>query len=230
MVVEKLKVYITMKEQEKKIEQTDYLFGIPTIDEKGNLDGNLHYRKTHKAIVFLYNQIKAKQRYNETGKFESSIFVTDEKELEQEMKEKRIIFYSLRHTFNTLCVLYRYNDTNIDRSDDLIDYFMGHKINNAMRAKYSRINNINNKVFLKDYGKFVMDILNKYIFYSDEENKSLEEHNQKRINSAIDKNQYLFKDGRINRDDALKVLQETLNRKPAESDNQDDDDDLFISV
>jgi integrase len=121
----------------------DYLFG----DE----EGALHYKKTYKALIQLYKQIT------------KPLYLSDA-EIKKDLKEKNIKYYSFRHTFNTLCVLYRFNDSNIDRTDDIIDYFTGHKISNKMRANYTHINKVDNDIFYQNYGKFVIEVLDKFVF------------------------------------------------------------------
>jgi integrase len=124
----------------KDKKQNDYIFGAE--------NGFLHFRKTHKALIQFYQQL-LDLRKDET---------------EKELKEKNIKYYSFRHTFNTLCVLYRFNDSNTDRTDDIIDYFMGHKISNKMRANYTHINKIDNDIFYQNYGKFVIEVLDRFVF------------------------------------------------------------------
>ena len=166
-VVNFLNFYIKEKEKEATIYPNSYLFGRPKINKDGKIiDGILHPRIFNRAIKYLYRHILTGQRYKETGKFDQAIQI-DNKLIEAEMKKNHITYYSLRHTFNTLCVLYRFNDTDAERTDDIIDYFTGHKINNAMRANYTHINKINDKIFFNDYGKFVIDMLNKYIFLNE---------------------------------------------------------------
>jgi integrase len=126
----------------KNKNQDDYLFG----DE----NGNIHQKKFHRAIIQFYKSVN-----NMNGK---------SKDISKELQEKVISFYSFRHTFNTLCVLYRFNDISTERTDDIIDYFTGHKISNKMRANYTHINKIDNDIFYQNYGKFVIEVLDKFVF------------------------------------------------------------------
>ncbi len=96
----------------------EYLFG--------DSNGKLHQKKAQRAIIQFYNMIT-----HTTGK---------KKDVSKELQDKVISFYSFRHTFKTMCVLFRYNDVTTERTDDIIDYFMRHKISNKMRANYSHIN------------------------------------------------------------------------------------------
>ncbi|MDR2158694.1 MAG: hypothetical protein LBP23_01360, partial [Treponema sp.] len=166
-VVEALKLYI----KEKNIGKDDYLFGIPKPNEDTKkIDGYLDQSKTHKAIKYLYNVIKIRDVITEFGIGNESKKAEElyDENIEKEMKEKRIVFYSLRHTFNTMCVLHRHNDTDITRSDSIIDYFMGHKMASKMMENYTHINKVDNRTFYNNYGKFVIDMLNKFVFRSEE--------------------------------------------------------------
>jgi integrase len=221
-VVKTLKYFLQTSDNE-------YIFGVPKLDdETQKTDGYLHYRKPRKAIVELYKRIKVKEKFEETGKVLES-FIVDKDELEKEMKEKNITFYSLRHTFNTLCVLHRHKDTNTERSDDLINYFMGHKISNKMRANYSHINNVDNKTFVNDYGAFIIDMLDKYIFSTDDEKKKVENYIDTFSKELWEKNKHLLnKDGKMPIEEVYnKMLPLLLNNG---RNKENDDDDFFTSV
>jgi integrase len=169
--------------KEKNISKGDYLFGTPKLNEDTKkMDGYLHQSKTHKAIVFLYRNIKFRENLNDKGEIEIPAI----EGLENEMKEKRIVFYSLRHTFNTLCALYRHNNNNTNGNDDLIDYFMGHNSGSKMRANYTHINSVDNKTFYDNYGKFVIGMLNKFIITTKEE-KEKEEALENYVGDYVDK-------------------------------------------
>jgi integrase len=226
LVVKVLKKYIMEVEQTRKIEKTDYLFGVPKLDEEtGIIDGYLHFRKPRKAIVELYRRIKIKERFEETGEIEKSLFI-DTKELEKEMKEKRIVFYSCRHTFNTLLGMFM----NIQNNNDLIDYFLGHKISNEMRANYTQINRVDNKTFLNDYGSIVIDMLNKYIFISEDEKEKKKNFIKEYVDAKFEENKDLIKDGEISSEDALeKIIRPMLNEVSKKS-NINNEDDFFMNV
>jgi integrase len=224
-VVEALKLYI----KEKNIGSDDYLFGIPKLNEDTKkTDGYLHQSKTHKAIRFLYRQIKLKENLQESGLFKIPSF----EELEKEINEKRIVFYSLRHTFNTLCVLYRHNDTDLTRNDDLIDYFTGHNSGSKMRANYTQINKADNKTFYNNYGKFVIDMLDKFIFTSGEENEALENYVDTFVDKKWEENKDLLdKDGKIDFEDAKnKIFTPLIDALRTKKATENDDDDFFTSV
>jgi integrase len=222
-VVGMLKHYI----DEKKIGKDDYLFGIPKLNEDTKqIDGNLHYSKTHKAIIFLYRNIKFRENLNDKGEVE----IPSTEELEKEMNEKRIVFYSLRHTFNTLCVLYRHNDTDTTRSDNIIDYFMGHKMASKMMENYTHINKVDNHTFYHNYGKFVIDMLDKFIFTTKEEqkkNEALETYAE--IFLETRKEYLLNKDGKVDYEKGMKVLKEMIDTMKPEK-LFENDDDFFTSV
>jgi hypothetical protein len=177
-VVEALKIYI--KETGITDKET-YLFGKPKKNEDTKLiDGFLHNRYTHKAITFLYKQIKIKEIIMEVGIGNESEKVKEltNKNIKKEMSEKKIRFYSLRHTFNTMCVLHRYNDTDLTRNDDLISYFMGQNSGDKMRANYTQINRADKHTFYNRYGKFVIEVLNKFVFTSEKENEKVEKYTE----------------------------------------------------
>jgi integrase len=225
-VVEVLKLYI----KENNIGKDDYIFGIPKLNEDTKkIDGYLDQSKTHKAIKYLYTAIKMREAITEGG-----IGIArkeNEENIEKEMNDKRIVFYSLRHTFNTLCVLHRHNDTDLTRNDDLIDYFTGHNSGSKMRQNYTQINKADNKIFYNNYGKFVIDMLNKFIFRSEEYNAKLENAVDAFIDKKWKENKNLLnEDGKINFEDGIekiiKPLIDTLRTKTT----AENDDDVFISV
>jgi hypothetical protein len=141
-----------------------------------------------------------------------------EENIKNEMKEKRIVFYSLRHTFNTMCVLYKYNDTDLTRSDSIINYFMGHKMVSKMMENYTHINKVDNKTFYNNYGKFVIDMLDNFIFRSEEYNEKIKNY----VNAFMEKkleenNDLLNEEGNIDFEKGiqkiLKPLIDTLREK-----------------
>jgi integrase len=209
----------------------EYLFGVPkTDDETQKTDGYLHYRKPHKAIFEIYKRIKQKEQFENNGELLESLII-DKEALEKEMKEKNVSFYSLRHTFNTMCVFYRYNDTNTERSDDLIDYFMGHNSGSKMRANYSHINNVDNKTFINDYGKFVFDVLNKYIFSNEEDDKRLEDYVGIFVDKKWNENKNLLdKDGKMTIEAVFDNILTPLLNKEKKQKEDFEEDDIFTSI
>jgi integrase len=235
-VIEMLKRYIQNNKEGRKIGKEDYIFGTPKYNEDTNIDdGYLHQSKFHKAIVHLYKQIILKEKLRESlEKNTMDIdWGLDTKVIEKEMKEKNITFYSLRHTFNTLCVLFRYGET-IARNDDIIDYFTGHKIQSEMRANYTHINKVDNRIFYENYGKYIIDMLNKFIFYSEKQNEIGEGHLKELIIKEFKKNKELInplEPGEAIPDGMEKILLpvlEFIGRR--NNDDIIDDDDIFSSV
>jgi integrase len=220
-----LKHYI----EKKKIGKNDYLFGTPKINEDTKkIDGYLHQSKAHKAIIFLYRNIKFRENLND-GKV---IEIPPVEKLEKEMSEKRIVFYSLRHTFNTLCVLYRHNDTDITRSDNIIDYFMGHKMASKMMENYTHINKVDNKTFYDNYGKFIIGMLDKFIFTTKEDqkkNEALENYTDKFLEAR--KGELLNEDGKVDYEIAIKAIEEMINTlRPKKATDENDDNDFFTTI
>jgi integrase len=220
-VVGMLKHYI----KEKNIGKDDYLFGIPKLNEDTKqTDGHLHFSKIHRAIVYLYKQIKFRENLNDKRKVE----IPHTEELEKEMNEKRIVFYSLRHTFTTLCGLYTQNYNGQMRNEDLIDYFTGHNSGSKMRANYTQINSVDNKTFYDNYGKFVIGMLDKFIFRS-EKDKKKDEALENYVDKFLDekKEALLNKDGEVDYETGIKAIEELINtlkpQKPTENNNNDDD-------
>jgi integrase len=226
-VVEVLKLYI----KEKNIGKEDYIFGTPKLNEDTKqIDGVLHQGKTHRSICYLYKQIKLKEVIKEAGINNPSEKIEGlaNENLKKEMDEKRIVFYSLRHTFNTMCVLYRYKDTDTNRNDDLIDYFMGHNSGSKMRANYTQINKVNSAIFYNNYGKFIINMLDAFLFFSDKkENEAFDNYVDNFINEKWGENKGLLdKEGKMDYEDAIKniinPLIKTFNSTIADTENTED--------
>jgi hypothetical protein len=203
-----------------KKEKTDYLFGVQKLNEDTKqIDGYLHFRKPHKAIVEFYKRIKIKEKLQETGKVYDA-FSIDNSSIENEMKEKRIVFYSLRHTFQTLLAT-KYKGQTL-----LIDYFMGHKPAGAMLANYLHINQVDEKTYWNEYGKLLIDFQNQFIAT---ENKERREFLKKFIADKFVENKHLVnEDGSMSIDNALETIIQPLLVKPKQE--NDDTDDFFFDV
>jgi integrase len=226
-VVSFIKFYIKEKEETNKITiyPESYLFGIPKMDKNGKIiDGTLHSKRFERAIKDIYRRILVRQRYKKTGKLDEVVKIDDEL-LEKEMEKNHITFYSLRHTFQTLFALFRGLKGN--ETDDLINYFVGHKIG-AMRAKYIHINKVDNITFYNSYGKNVIDMLNQYIFLSKEEKQAKKKSFENRYKKVFSENQHLLNDdGEIDAD----ILIDKLFNKGVETKNKNTgDDDIFESI
>jgi integrase len=212
-VVEALEYYI----KENNIKTDDYIFGTPRISEDtGKMEGIIHQSKFKRSIIYLYKMIKLKEVLQETG-FNSGSKKTKElltENIIKEMEEKNYFFNSLRHTFNTLCVLYRYNDADITRSDVVIDYFMGHRFESKIMANYTHINKADSKTFYDNYGKFVIDVLNCFIFYTQEEKETLEKDVEKFVDKRFTENKELLNlDGTIGFNTAMEKIIKPLVKK-----------------
>jgi len=147
-MVARLREYITSTEKGKN----DYLFGKPVVDaDTGETDGKVDRRLFEKAVLELYKRIKIKERLWETGDMMGALAAFDDKGLRKEMRENKISFYSMRHTFQTL-LLTMYQDKVI-----LTDYFMGHKPQQAMLANYLHINRVDEATFWNEYGRYLVD-------------------------------------------------------------------------
>jgi hypothetical protein len=119
---------------------------------------------------------------------------------------------------------------NENKADDLIDYFVGHKGENEMRAKYTHINKIDNKTFYQNYGSFIIEMLNKFIFSSTDNRNYIEEYMKK---EATDKN-LIGKDGTIQADKLfthlINPLLEKVRMNKKAINTGDNTDGLFISI
>jgi len=152
-IVKMLKSYIVGTKKEKG----DYLFGNPKMNEDTKqIDGQLNMVRYRKAIVEFYKRILIKERFQETRDI-GKAFQFDDKELLKEMGKKRIRFYSLRHTFQTLLAT-KYKDQGV-----LYDYFMGHKPQQTMLANYLHINQVGEGTFWNEYGKLLVDFQGQFI-------------------------------------------------------------------
>jgi integrase len=229
-VVEMLKHYI----KEKNIGKEDYLFGSPKLNEDTKqIDGYLQESKAHRSIVWLYRQIKIKEYFNKNG-LETTLKniqkIISIKDLEKEMYEKRIVYYSLRHTFTTLCGMYTKNDNGLIANADLTDYFTGHNSGSRMRANYTHINSVDNKTFYNNYGKFVIEMLNKFIFNSKDEKQNTENYATDFVDKKwSDSKNLLNEDGTM---DLEKVVENIISPLVDSLKNKVtiNDDDYFESV
>jgi integrase len=215
-VVEALKKYI----KEKNIGKNDYIFGTPKLnDDTKQIDGYLDQSKTHKSIMYLYTYLQLKEAIMKIGiETETERFneLVDDEKIKKEMNEKRIVFYSLRHTFNTLCVLHRFNDTDTTRDDNIIDYFMGHKMASKMMENYTHINKADSRTFYDTYGKFLIEMLDKFIFVSEKEKEARRNYVKK-----------FQEENNTENNEWIKQLLDTLRKKGKNTEN---DDDVFTSV
>jgi hypothetical protein len=106
----------------------------------------------------------------------------DIKSLQEELKEikdagKGISFYSFRKTFRTMLGL----------KNDLAEYYMGHKLGNDAKTTYIHVNCLENNLFVEEYAQPVIAMLDKFVFYSEEELKKTKAENEKKrkVNTGI---------------------------------------------
>jgi hypothetical protein len=149
-------------------------------------------------------------------------------ELEKEMNGKRIVFYSLRHTFHTLCGFYTKNDNGLISNADLIDYFTGHNSGSKMRANYTHINKVDNKTFYDNYGKFIIGMLNKFIFRSEGGNEDIENYTNKFLEER--KKDLLNEDGKVDYETGMNVIKEMADTLRPKKTTDKNENDFFTSV
>jgi hypothetical protein len=117
---------ITLNDNGKKIELDDYLFGKAKTDKHTKkTDGKIEKSYFSKSIVWLYEKIRSEIISQKVHDFEAMIRTKDDTENDlkvfNETHIEKIVFYSCRHTFQTLLAT-KYKGLSI-----LINYFMGHK-------------------------------------------------------------------------------------------------------
>jgi len=205
----------------------DYLFGNPKMNEDTKqIDGHLNAKRYKKAIVLLYSHIKVREKLQETGNIVEALKSVEGDELRKEMKEKRIVFYSLRHTFQTLLAT-KYKDQTL-----LIDYFMGHKPQQAMLANYLHINKVDEGTFWNEYGKLLVDFQSWFIPTGlPNGRKEGHETHKKYIDDAFEANRHLLnEDGTMSIENALDAIINPILSQAKKTENGATDDDFFDSV
>jgi len=219
-IVDMLKAHIQATGKTK----TDYLFGNPKMDEDTKqMDGYLNPKRYEKAITEIYSRIKVREKLQETGDLTEALKSIDADELRKEMRAKRIVFYSLRHTFQTLLAT-KYKGQTL-----LIDYFMGHKPQQAMLANYLHINKVDEGTFWNEYGKLLVDFQDQFIPHKVSREKH--EADKKHINDVFEANRHLLNDdGTMKIGDAFELLYNPLLSQARKTDNEAADDDFFDSV
>jgi hypothetical protein len=101
---------------------------------------------------------------------------------------------------------------------------VGHKPEKEMRGTYTHINTLDDKTFYEK-GKCVIDMLDKFVFSSAEE----EEIKKEKIVKAFEEHKDLIKNGRILYEDLKKIINPLL-VKPKQTTSEKDADDFFTSV
>jgi integrase len=150
-IIDIIKTYLKTQRKEK----WDFLFGRGKLNEETNqIEGELYFKKAKAAIVSFYKRIKIIESLQETGK---AVEIDMEKlEAEMSKKNKNVIFYSFRHTFETMLGTI-YPDAVL-----LNNYFMGHKPQDKMLANYLHINEVDNETFWDQYGKKLIDFQDQF--------------------------------------------------------------------
>jgi len=183
--IETVKIYIRKREELYGIlKDTDFLFGKPVIDkDTKEIDGFIHSRIFDKTVYFILSLIKYKENF-------SSFFSTDReliekienyKALQEELNEikntgKGFSFYSFRKTFRTMLGL----------NNDLAEYFMGHKLGDSAKTTYIQVNRLDNALFVDEYAKPVIEMLDKYVFFSESELNKLIDKDKKKLKEDVD--------------------------------------------
>ena len=74
----------------------------------------------------------------------------------------------------------------LDLNNDLAEYYMGHKLGNNAKTTYIQVNRLDNKLFVEEYAQPVIAMLDKYVFFSEDELKKLKEEERKKQKEKID--------------------------------------------
>jgi integrase len=183
--IEAVKIYIQWKEDlYGAVNDSDFLFGKEKTDQDTKeIDGFLHSKIFNKVILLFLKLIKHKNNISDLFSNEKELIKTmgDIKSLEEELKEmkeagKGISFYSFRKTFRTMLGL----------NNDLAEYYMGHKLGSNAKTTYIQVNSLDNKLFVEEYAQPVIAMLDKFVFYSDEELKKIKEADKKKMKEQVD--------------------------------------------
>ena len=149
----------------------DYVFPYSAKADKetGEIHGYIPFKRMDKAMLLVYKGMKKQDQFGYSYKDILSPLNIKYKDLKSEMIKKRYSYYSFRTTFNTLCQMQRGYDPASGKSDDTIDYFMGHIVKDKQRDNYSRINELSDKPFFDAYGHLVIEVAETFIFNSEKE-------------------------------------------------------------
>jgi integrase len=167
--IETVKNYIHLREKLfGALEESDFLFGKTVIDkDTGENDGFLHSKVFEKAVLVILCLIKYKDNYGgflilyELLKRDGNLKSLQDKVKELKNAGKGISYYSFRKTFRTMLGL----------NNDLAEYYMGHKLGDNAKTTYIQVNRLDNKLFAEEYAEPIISMLDKYVFYSEEEMK-----------------------------------------------------------
>jgi len=182
--IEAVKIFIQYKEElYGTVKDTDFIFGKSIIDkDTGKIDGFLHSKIFDKAVYVLLKLIIHKDDFSSFFSNEKELIKTmgDIKSLQEELKEikdagKGITFYSFRKTFRTMLGL----------KNDLAEYYMGHKLGNDAKTTYIQVNSLDNKLFVEEYAQPVFEMLDKFVFFSDDDLKEMAEKNKNKLKEHV---------------------------------------------
>jgi hypothetical protein len=106
-----------------------------------------------------------------------------------------------------------------------------------MMENYTHINSVDNKIFYDNYGKFVIGMLDKFIFTTNEEQKKekvLDNYVDNFVDKKWEENKHLQnEEGKIEFDKAveniLTPLLNSLKKKPTENDDNEEED-FFTTI
>jgi hypothetical protein len=126
------------------------------------------------------------------------------------MTKKNVVFYSLRHTFETMLGI-KYPQYTL-----LIDYFMGHKPQASMLANYLHINQVDNETFFKEYGKKIIDFQDQFIY---KESEVLNDYLKKMVDEKL-------VNGRISGNDIFSIVNSLIPK----NETSKKEDSFFESV
>ena len=183
--IEAVKFYIRRKEElYGKIGDTNFLFGKEKADiDTGEIDGFLHPKSFDKVVLLILSLIKHKDAFPEFFATDQELLekIVDIKALHEDVKKikeagKGISFYSFRKTFRTMLGL----------SNDLAEYYMGHKLGDNSKTTYIQVNSLDNALFVDEYAEPVISMLDKYVFYTKEELKKMDEDDKAKMKAHID--------------------------------------------
>jgi integrase len=183
--IEAIKIYIQWKEILcGTINDTDFIFGKSIIDkDTGKQDGFLHPKVFDKAVLVLLKLLKHKKDFSAFFSNKDELIKTtgNIKSLQEELKEmkdagKGISFYSFRKTFRTMLGL----------KNDLAEYYMGHKLGSSAKTTYIQVNSLDNSLFVDEYAEPVISMLDKFVFFSDDELKTLAEKDKHELKGKTD--------------------------------------------
>ena len=60
-------------------------------------------------------------------------------------------------------------------NNDLAEYYMGHKLGSNAKTTYIQVNRLNNRLFVEEYAQPVIEMMDKFVFYSEDELKKMKE-------------------------------------------------------